>query len=406
MTLRTQADVFRLPLPHSGEAVYFDEGKPKDRAAGLALRIRAAGSRKFVFFYRLGGRLLKFTIGDASGWTLDQARANARSLRVKVDRGENPATERATQRADAALLFSAVMRDYLDARRPEMKPRSHEECTRHLEKHWKPLHGVALSAIDRAAIAVHLKAIAKDSGAVTANRVRSTLSAMFAWAIGEGLCEANPVIGTNKRDEGGSRARVLTDAELAAVWNAAPDNEYGTIVKLLMLTAQRREEIGGLEWSEIDLPGKMISLPAARTKNKRPHDVPLSSAAITLIEALPRRAGRALVFGSGEGGYSGWSRSKEAIDAAAGLSEAWTLHDLRRTAATRMADLGVLPHVIEAVLNHVGGHKAGVAGIYNRSTYAAEKRAALDLWASHLQVAIAKASGANVRALRRRPRAS
>jgi integrase len=102
------------------------------------------------------------------------------------------------------------------------------------------------------------------------------------------------------------------------------------------------------------------------------------------------------------GNSGGWSRSKGALDAAAaGLAEGWTLHDLRRTAATRMGDLGVLPHVIEAILNHVGGHKAGVAGIYNRSTYAAEKRAALDLWASHLQIAIAKAGGANVRELRK-----
>jgi integrase len=297
------------------------------------------------------------------------------------------------------------MRDYLEARREGMKPRSHQECSRHLQKHWKPLHGMAVSAIDRAAVAVHLKAIAKDSGAVTANRARSTLSAMFAWAIGEGLCEANPVIGTNKKDEGGSRERVLSDAELAAVWNATGDNDYGNIVKLLMLTAQRRDEIGGLEWSEIDQQAKVISLPASRTKNSRPHDIPLSSAALALVVALPRRTGRALVFGSGEGGYSGWSRSKEALDESAKLSEAWTLHDLRRTAATRMADLGVQPHVIEAILNHVSGHKSGVAGIYNRSTYAVEKRAALELWATHLQVARAKASGANVSKLRQRPAA-
>ena len=120
-------------------------------------------------------------------------------------------------------------------------------------------------------------------------------------------------------------------------------------------------------------------------KNGRPHDVPLSGSAMSIVEALPRRAARALVFGSGEGGYSGWSRSKEALDASTKLTEAWTLHDLRRTAATRMADLGVQPHVIEAILNHVSGHKSGVAGIYNRSTYGAEKRAALELWASHLQ---------------------
>jgi integrase len=209
---------------------------------------------------------------------------------------------------------------------------------------------------------------------------------------------------TNKKDEGGSRERILSDAELAAIWKAAPNNDYGRIVKLLMLTAQRREEIGSLAWPEVDKAGKLITLTGTRTKNHRPHDVPLSDAAMTILEQAPMRVGRALVFGNGKNGYSGWSRSKEALDGSAKVAP-WTLHDLRRSAATRMADLGVAPHLIEAVLNHVSGHKAGVAGIYNRSTYAEEKRAALDLWASHLQIAIAQASGANVHKLRKQSRA-
>ena len=110
--------------------------------------------------------------------------------------------------------------------------------------------------------------------------------------------------------------------------------------------------------------------------------------------------GRDLVFREGAGGFSGWSRAKDALDEACGVKD-WTLHDLRRTAATRMADLGVQPHVIEAVLNHISGHKAGVAGIYNRSTYAAEKRAALDLWAGHVKMIVAQADGANVTRLKR-----
>jgi integrase len=186
------------------------------------------------------------------------------------------------------------------------------------------------------------------------------------------------------------------------IWKAAPENDYGRIVKLLMLTAQRREEIGSLAWSEIDTARKLITLPPDRTKNSRPHDVPLSDSAMAVLESTPPRVGRPLMFGSGKGGYSGWSKSKEALDGAAKVAP-WTLHDLRRTAATRMADIGVQPHVIEAVLNHVSGHKSGVAGIYNRSSYAVEKRAALDLWANHLRVAIAAAEGANVRKLQRRP---
>jgi integrase len=198
---------------------------------------------------------------------------------------------------------------------------------------------------------------------------------------------------------------VLTDAELAAVWIAAPNTPFGRIVRLLTLTGQRRDEIGSLQWPEIESPetqGKaLIALPGERTKNGRPHEVPLSTAALDVLSTQPRIAGRAFVFGEGAGGFAGWSRAKGVLDKASGVSD-WTLHDLRRTAATRMADLGVQPHVIEAILNHVSGHKAGVAGIYNRSTYANEKRAALDRWATHVRMLVAQAEGANVTRLRTR----
>jgi integrase len=207
------------------------------------------------------------------------------------------------------------------------------------------------------------------------------------------------VLGTNKHSEDKPRERLLSDAELVKIWKSAPDNGYGRIVKLLMLTASRREEIGGLRWSEVQ--DDAIVLPPERVKNSREHMLPLAPMAVAVLEEQPRVKGRELVFGEGEGGYSGWSRSKERLDEDCGVKN-WTVHDLRRTAATRMADLGVQPHVIEAILNHVSGHKAGVAGIYNRSTYAAEKRAALDLWANHLQVAIAQADGTNVHKLKRR----
>jgi integrase len=174
--------------------------------------------------------------------------------------------------------------------------------------------------------------------------------------------------------------------------------------KLLMLTAQRRDEIASLSWSEIDGEGAtaLIALPAERTKNSRPHDVPLSATALDVVAGVIKRNERDLLFGDGEGGFSGWSRAKERLDEKLGKAvKPWTLHDLRRTAATGMANLGVQPHVIEAVLNHVSGHKGGVAGIYNRSTYAAEKRAALDLWAGHIKIIAAKAKGANVTRLKR-----
>lgn len=144
-----------------------------------------------------------------------------------------------------------------------------------------------------------------------------------------------------------------------------------------------------MTWDEVDLASATWRIGGNRTKNARTHDVPLASQAVGILRTVERRDGRALVFGSRNGPFSGWSKAKASLDArmSAALGHApppWRLHDIRRTVATRLADLGVLPHVIEAVLNHVSGHKAGVAGVYNRSTYAGEKRAALDLWASHV----------------------
>ena len=202
-----------------------------------------------------------------------------------------------------------------------MKPRSHAECVRHLDRYWKPFHGMAIASIDRAAVAARLRIIAKDSGAVTADRARSTLSAMFTWAIGEGLCELNPVSGTNKAHDDKPRERVLSDAELAAIWKAAPESDYGHIVRLLMLTAQRREEIGSLSWSEIDREAALITLSGERTKNHRPHEVPLSTMALAVLDAIMERDGRALVFGSGQGGYAGWSNSKAALDESAKVTD-------------------------------------------------------------------------------------
>lgn len=403
--LRTQADVSSLELPSGKtEALFFDEGKTKDRAPGLALRVREGGSRKFVFLSRHAGKQIKITIGDAHSWTLDKARAAARDFRVKIDKGENPATEKAERRAASALTFAAVRKDYLAAREKDLRPRTYEMARYYLEEKWAPLDNLPLASVERANVATTMRKIAEGSGPIAANRARGALSSFFAWCIGEGLCDSNPVMGTNKAAEEKTRDRVLSDDELVAIWNACPDNDYGRIVRLLMLTGQRRDEMGSLRWSEIvaqdDSAKAHIALPGSRTKNGRPHDVPLSGAALGVLKAATHIDGRSLVFGSGDGGYSGWSKAKATLDKASGAKD-WTLHDLRRTMATRMADLGVQPHVIEAVINHVSGHKAGVAGIYNRSTYAAEKRAALDTWASHMQTILALAEGANVTTLRR-----
>jgi integrase len=252
--------------------------------------------------------------------------------------------------------------------------------------------------VTRATVAAQVRTIVKNNGPVAANRARASLSAMFRWAIGEGLCEENPVIGTNKQEENGPRERSLSDSEAAAVWLAAPDNDYGRIVRLALLTGCRRNELGGLRWSEIDLEGRTITLPADRTKNGQTHIVPLCDAVLEILNSIPRD-GRDFVLGAGAGGYSGWSRAKKTLSKKTKFKEPWTLHDLRRTVRTGMGMLGVAPHVAEAALNHL---PPKLIRTYDRNTYAAEKKAALDLWASHLAVAIAQASGGNVTRLEKR----
>jgi integrase len=155
------------------------------------------------------------------------------------------------------------------------------------------------------------------------------------------------------------------------------------IVKLLMLSGQRASEIAGLDWAEVNFKQGLIFLPGERTKNGRPHNIPMSATVKSLLQSRDQ-SDRHLIFGQGEGPFSGWSKAKTALDRRTGPLKHWTVHDLRRSVATGMADIGIQPHIIEAVLNHVSGHKGGVAGIYNRSSYAAEKAQALALWDEHL----------------------
>ena len=336
-------------------------------------------------------------------------RDGADKILVDARSGFDAKVSRATRRQESSHTLGATTGKYLQAKRQgehKISENYDVALTYHLEVLFKALHSLPLSSITRRHVAVEVDAIAEERGVVTANRARTSLSAFFRWAITKGVCDVNPVIGTEEHAEKGPRDRALIKvaderdkkddwSEIVKVWLACPDNDYGRIVQLLILTGCRREEIGSLEWSEIDTVNRKITLPPSRTKNNQEHVVPLSDAALAIIESIPRRD-RVHVFGISPRGYIGWSKGKTNIDKVTNLKTPWTIHDLRRTCATGMANLGVLPHVIEAVLNHISGHKGGIAGVYNRSTYASEKRAALELWASHLLVAIAQANGQNV----------
>jgi len=389
--VRTWSDFDKSKAEH----IVFDETMP-----GFGLRIRVGDKkqhRTFIAQYKIGSKHRRITLGNVAKVTLEDARQRAKIIFGKVADGKDPANEKAEARQVASHTLAAKIADYLEAKAASMKPRSCAETKRHLENHWKPLHGLALGSIGRANVAAQVSAIAKESGPVAANRSRASLSAFFRWAIGEGLCDHNPVAGTNKQEESGPRERSLSDAEAAAVWLAAPDNEYGRIVQLILLTGCRRDEIGSLQWPEVDLKEKTITLPGERTKNKQPHTVPLSDSAVAIVKQIPRRATRDLVFGVGKGGYSGWSKSKAELDKAAKLKEPWTLHDLRRTVRTGLGKLGVQPHIAEAVLNHL---PPKLIRTYDRNTYEAEKRDALDKWATHLKTVVAQATGANITALK------
>ena len=368
----------------------------REAVRGFGVR-RQRDQATYVLKYRQFGRQRFVTIGPhGAPWTPELARREAKRLLGLVAMGKDPADEKAKARLQAADTLRIIADQYLRNAKQRLKPRTYSEIERYLLVIWKPLHAISVFQIARRHISAHIANIATAHGMVSAARARTALSSMFNWAIREGLdIPANPVLGTNRPHQPGSRERVLTETELSAIWWASGDDDYGRIVRLLLLTAQRRDEVGSMQWAELDAISGLWTLPGARTKNQREHMLPLVPAAVALLP--PRRNGRDFLFGAGprcggdpHRGFSGWSKSKMALDARieVALGEPlphWTVHDLRRSASTMMADqLGVLPHIVEAILNHVSGHRAGVAGVYNRARYATEMREALQRWAQHV----------------------
>jgi integrase len=409
-----------------------------DEIPGLGLRLRAGGSRNWVLQYALGDKQRRLSLGAATPESFTKhkgpdgtiklgIRDQAAQLHAKVKLGEDPAGEKTENRKRASDTFELIAKKYLAAKKASTRTGTYRETERHILKHAKTLNGLQVAKISRRDISTLIGTIRENSGPVASNRVRSTLSDFFSWTMSEGIdgLENNPVLNTNKSEEK-PRERVLKDNELRAIWKHAGDDHYGSIIKLLMLTGQRAEEIAGLQWSEVTettvperrvtdtirLPQfniKAIDLPPERTKNNKPHVVPLTKTPAAILAEQPQRADddgelREFVFGIGQKGFSGWSRCKERLDeriekALGKPLEHWTPHDLRRTMSTLMNDrLGVLPHVVEAVLNHISGAKGGVAGVYNKALYLRERVEALDLWADHLDAIVA--DGNNVVSLR------
>jgi integrase len=410
-------------------ALNIENWKPSDARQeildrdGLYFVMQPSGARSWALRYRRksDGKAVKHTIGSYPALTLKDARSEATRLRAEIERGADPHGDKVVARRRATEVddsFDAVVRRYIAdlrfrrkrswewyARLLGLVPNGSPETLNIIRDGSKDQRGRRrLSLVDRwgarrigdIADTDIIEALDRVSAhaPILANRLHAVLSALFGWAKGKRYIAANPCTDLDRPAVERSRDRVLDDKELQKVWNAAGElgHPHAGIVKLLVLTGQRRNEIADLRWSEIDLDERVIHLPKERTKNARAHDVPLSAQALAVVAGLPHLIEAERVFTIKRKPITGFSRMKERLDEASGVSD-WTIHDLRRTVASGLQRLGVRLEVTEAVLNHRGGSTAGIVGVYQRHDYAAEKRDALQRWADHVDALVTGRKG-------------
>jgi integrase len=417
----TQAAVEKLKAPPQGRVEYWDSQLP-----GFGLRISESGRKTWVALYRVGSKLVRETIGTTALIpNVAEAREWARQSMQKAQAGRNPVAER-REREQAAITisekrpgnFRAVADRYIERyAKKNTKPTTWMELRRQLQVDVLPKWGERpIESIARQDVAELLDGIAGRGSTVQANRTLARLKTLFKWAVDEELLASNPTVRVRKVVKETARDRALTDGEIRLFW-AGCDKlgwPFGPMFKLLLLTAQRRDEVGGMEWSEIAPEAKGVwTIPREKAKNDRAHEVHLTELALEIIDGLPKisrtRPGSG---GSGSSPYlfttngqrpvSGFSKAKERLDnhmvqlLAIELKEAgkepakaeiqgWILHDLRRTAATGMARLNVPPHVVDRILNHVSGTIRGVAAVYNRHAYLEERTSALEAWGRYVE---------------------
>ena len=383
---------------------------PDAALPGFYLVVQPSGAKSWAVRYRFGGKTRKFTIGPYPLFDLSAARAAAREALQMAARGRDPILEKkaAVEAAQAAErdTVRAVAAEYVERHlRPNSKPRYAAEAEALLRNHVVARWGDRRMGEVTRKDAIALTDALTDAGmGVGANRVFSAARALFNWALEREVIETTPFLRLKPPLAEASRERVLSDAEVRLAWLAAERLGYpfGTLVQLLLLSAQRRDEVARMTWAEIDTDG-LWTLPPSRTKNSREHLVPLPFSACEILATAPRITGRAgyVLTTDGATASSNFAKNKAKLDAAMlaiarqeaveggrdpdGVELApWRLHDLRRTASTGMARLRQPIHVTEAVLNHATGAVSGVAGIYNRYQYLDEKRAALASWAEYV----------------------
>ena len=404
----TAKNVAGLTLPPGKkDHIEWDDDIPR---FGYRLRLSNSGDkvlRSWIVQYRRPGKQRKILLGSATVIGADMPEPQRRRSWPRSRSGQDPQAEKAGRlAAEKFTLSQGMIEPYLAETEQNVRSRSFTETQRYLRgDYFKPLLGMPADSITRRDVAERVLAITRENGHQAASNARGALSALFTWGMANGLVQANPVAGTARPKTPPPRDRVLSDAELAAIWRAAGDDNFGRIVRLLMLSAQRRTEVGGICWSEINFDQGTWTIPALRSKNHRAHTLPLPPLALDIIAGVKRVVGRNTLFGDrADSGLTGWARPKAALDDRLGDQVGpWRLHDLRRSAATRMCDLGVAPHVVEQILNHQSGHRAGIVGVYNRSSYEREVRAALALWNDHIR-ALVKGGDRKIVPMQRVPR--
>jgi integrase len=428
----TERKIDRLTAEHGRkDRLIFDEEQ-----RGLAVRVTASAGRTYLCQYTLHGHKWRVPLGACSAVSLSKARAAAAVVMGDVAKGRNPAAERreaaAAERARRSrdrLTLRVLIDDWNRLHLAGRRPSYAAEAVRALHSAFADRLDDAAEDLDRAAVVRALDSLTrrhkrkggdgagKAKGAAMTGRTAAYGRAAFAWALKRGSVSVNPFAALPIGKGIAKRERVLSDRELAEIWRAAghAGAPYGSIIRLLILTGQRRGEVAGMTWNEISEDLMTWTMPGERTKNGVAHTVPLSAAARDLLKAaLPEglkdepTSGSLVLPGALGTPFAGWSKAKRALDKAimdaradaaakAGAQPAplvaWSVHDLRRTVATGLQRLGVRLEVTEAILNHISGSRGGISGVYQRHDWAAEKRAALDSWAAHV-VSIVEGRGA------------
>ena len=367
---------------------------------GFGLRITSTGTKSFVLLYRIHGKARRMTLGRYPTLGLADARIKAREALNTIDTGNDPqadagapfqpgAAQRSQVKAKLGYQLANVVEDFVQR---HCKRNNRASTARETERILKARLVEIWPTRDVREITKHdilalLDKIVDAGTPSAANHALAAIRKFFNWCIERGLIDTSPCMGVRMPSKAVSRSRTLDDGELAAVLKAADKTGYsfGTIVRLLVMTGQRRSEVGGMRWQDVDVTNAVWTIPAEANKSGREHIVPLTASALRLIETLPHLSETYLFPSqrSPDRCFSGYSKCKARLDNDSSVSD-WTLHDLRRTVATGLASLQVPPHVVEKLLNHSSGTFSGVAGVYNRFAYQNEIRGALTEWEEYL----------------------